>query len=268
MRKMIVPALSLSLAGLMAAPQALAQPAQTQMAAGTLVPAEKERVWSGSLAAGYAKASGNSESSALNMKGEGRYDAGRWHHSLGGTAIASSSSPNRDEPEATTAEAYWAGWKTQYDITDRYYGFGSVDWYKDRFSAYDQQLYEAAGLGWRILTGPRYLLDAELGAGAKQAELTSGESQDEFIQILRGVFTWNISETAVFVQKLAVLRGDDNTYTESNSELKAGIVGNLSLVLGYTIKHNSDVELDTSLTPPRPFEKTDRFTTISLEYKF
>jgi len=57
-------------------------------------------------------------------------------------------------------------------------------------------------------------------------------------------------------------------HTESISELKAGIIGSLSMVLGYTYKHNSDVAIDTSVTPNRPFDKTDTYTTISLEYTF
>jgi len=40
------------------------------------------------------------------------------------------------------------------------------------------------------------------------------------------------------------------------------------MVLGYTYRHNSDVEIDTSLTPARPFDKADTFTTVSLEYGF
>ncbi|MDH5275270.1 MAG: DUF481 domain-containing protein, partial [Gammaproteobacteria bacterium] len=197
-------------------------------------------------------------------------DKARWHHILGATGLGTSSAADREiETESvTTAEAYWAGFKTQYDITAAYYGFGSVDWYKDRFSAYDQQLYEAAGLGWRILRGEIHSLDIEVGAGAKQADLKSGADQDEAIGLLRGIYTWQISKNAAFVQKLAVLSGSDNTYTEASSEIKAGIIGNLSMVLGYTYKHNSDVELDTSLDIPRPFDKTDTYTTISLEYAF
>ena len=111
-------------------------------------------------------------------------------------------------------------------------------------------------------------LDVEVGAGAKQADLASGGSQNEAIGLLRGIYTWKISKNAAFVEKLAVLSGSSNTYTESVSELKAGIIGNLSMALGYTYKHNSDVALDTSLAIPRPFEKTDTYTTISLEYGF
>ncbi len=225
----------------------------TTMAAEAIPAAEKvdgKGPWSAKVAGGYAKTSGNSESSAANFKGEGRYDKDRWHHILGATVVATSSAEDRDSPDETTAESYWAGIKSQYDFAPAWYGFGSVDWYKDRFSAYDHQLYEAAGLGWRILRSEAHRLDLELGAGAKQAKLVSGEDQNEAIALLRGLYTWQISENAAFVQKVAVLSGSDNTYSESVSELKAGIIGDLSLVLGYTWKHNSDVELDTSLAVP------------------
>ena len=243
----------------------------TKMAAEKMAAGDKKPdagPWSGTVAAGYAKTSGNSESSAANFKGQVRYDEAPWHQILGATAIGTSSAANRDSESVTTAEAYWAGFQSQYDLSEPLYVFGSVDWYKDRFSAYDDQLYETAGLGWRILRGQVHFLDLEVGGGAKQAQLTDGGSQNEGIGVLRGVYTWKISKTATFVQKVAVLSGSSNTYTETNSELKAGIVGNLSMVLGYTYKHNSDVQTDTSLVPPRPFEKTDTYTTISLEYGF
>lgn len=245
--------------------QAVAQEATTLARTG--VPDGKENIWSGSAALGYADVSGNSESSAVNFKGEARYDKDRWHHILGATVIAAKQKPV-DEDKRTTTEAYWAGFKSQYDFAERYYLFGALDWYKDRFSAYDHQLYETAGLGWRALTGPAHVLDIELGAGFRQAELQNGEDQDEAIGVLRGIYAWNISDNASFSQSVGVLSGSDNTYIESISQLKAGIIGNLALVLGYTIKRNSDVEADTSFDPPRVPDKTDRYTTISLEYKF
>ena len=243
----------------------------TKMVSEVIAPADKaadKGPWSAKLGGGYAKTSGNSDSSAANFSGEGRYDKARWHHILGATAVGTSSAADRDSESETTAEAYWAGWQSQYDITEAFYGFGSVDWYKDRFSAYDHQLYEAAGVGWRILRSEAHRLDIELGAGAKQARQVSGDNQNEAIALLRGLYTWQISDNAAFVQKLAVLSGSDNTYTESISQLKAGVIGNLSMVLGYTWKHNSDVEIDTSLVTPRPFDKSDTYTTVSLEYVF
>lgn len=233
----------------------------------TAVPDEKEDIWSGAVSLGYADASGNSESSALNARAEARYDKERWHHIFGGTVVSAKQKPIGEE-KRTTTEAYWLGLKTQYDLTARYYVFGALDWYKDRFSAYDHQAYETAGLGVRLLTGPVHTLDLEAGAGFRQAELQNGEDQDEGVGVLRGIYLWQISENASFAQSAGVLYGSDNTYFESLSEVKAGIVGNLNMVLGYTIKRNSDVEPDTTVTPPRVPDKTDRYLTVSLEYRF
>jgi putative salt-induced outer membrane protein len=69
-----------------------------------------------------------------------------------------------------------------------------------------------------------------------------------------------ISDNSTFSQILNVTSGSSNTYTESVTELSARIVGSLSMVLGYTVKHNSDVSPDK--------DKTDTFASISLEYLF
>lgn len=257
---------------LAALPLAATAQVDNKMATEAMAPAKEKDAnagpWSGSIAAGYASTSGNTDSSAANAKAEVRYDKARWHHMLGGTAIGTASASNRDEPSNTTAEAYWAGGKSLYDLTDRYYAFGGIDWYKDRFSAYDWQLFEAVGLGWRVLRGPEVLLALEGGAGATQSRFQTGESQDSAIWLVRGLFSWNISEHATFSERASVRSGSNNTYVDSTTELKASIVGSLALVLAYTVRYNSETTLDTSLTPPRNYDKTDTFTTISLEYAF
>ncbi|MBN8279101.1 MAG: DUF481 domain-containing protein [Gammaproteobacteria bacterium] len=239
------------------------------VAKGAIAPSDKkpeDGPWSGAVAAGYAKTSGNSESTAANAKVDGRYDKDRWHHILGATAVAAASAPSRGESTETTGEAYWAGVQSQYDITDQIYGFGSVDWYKDRFSAYDSQIFETAGLGWRVLRGEVHFLDLEAGYGLKQSDPKIGDRENEGVAVVRGVYTWQISDSAAFVQKVTVLDSSSNTYLQTDSELKAAIIGNLSLVLGYTLKRNSDVA--DAAPPAPPFEKKDTFTTVSLQYAF
>ena len=80
--------------------------------------------------------------------------------------------------------------------------------------------------------------------------------------IVRGGLDYvlHISESSQFNQKFLIEQGDDNRYSESNSALKAKLVGNLALVLSYVIKNNSAV--------PVGIAKTDRFTAISIEYGF
>jgi putative salt-induced outer membrane protein len=160
----------------------------------------------------------------------------------------------------TTAESYSAGYKAQRDFSETSYLFFTGDWRQDRFSGYDQQISEAIGYGRHIIDNPRHMLALEGGAGAKQSDLVTGEELDE--AIVRGAldYLWTITETSQFRQKLLIEQGDENRYTESSTALKATVVGNIAVVLSYVIKSNSDV--------PVSIEKTDRFTSIALEYAF
>ncbi len=210
--------------------------------------------WSGSIAAGYVAVRGNSDSTTGNFKGEVLYNQDRWHHSALATAIGSSQDGN------TSSEAYKAQLKTKYDLRETVYAFGLAEWNKDRFSAYDRQIFEAAGLGWRALRTETQELDLEAGVGATQSRLKDGTDNNELVARLGAEYRWHISENALFSEKVSSTIGSDNTYIESLAELKAGVIGNLALVLGYLVKHNTDVLPGT--------DKTDTQTSVSLEYKF
>lgn len=221
--------------------------------------------WSGSVAAGYVAVSGNSDSSNANFSGTVNYDQERWHHSALATAVGA----NQDNE--SSAEAYKAMLKTKYDLTEVIYAFGSAEYNKDRFSSYEHQIFEVAGLGWRVFRTATQELNLEAGLGATQSrldqpdlpapQLTSDERDvSELVGRLGGDYHWHISENAVFSETLASNIGSDNTYIESLTQLKAGIIGDLALVLGYLVKHNTDVVEGT--------DKTDTQTSVSLEYKF
>ncbi len=226
--------------------------------------------WSGSLAAGYVATSGNSDNSTANLQGEVKLDQGRWHHSALATGLGSSADND------STAEAYKAQLKSKYDLNDTIYLFGLAEYNKDRFSAYDHQIFEAAGLGWRVYRSTTQELNLEAGVGATQSKLaqldvcgvdpdppclTSSERDaGGFIGRLGADYHWHLSETALFSQKLSSTIGSDNTYLESLTELQANVVGNLALVLGYLVKYNTDV--------PAEVDDTDTQTSISLKYTF
>jgi len=209
----------------------------------------------GNASLGYLSTSGNTESTNANGSFKVTWDLdGPWKHDW--TALAISARTNG----VTTAESYSAGYKAMRDFSETSYLFFSTDWRQDRFSGYDRQASQAVGYGRRLLDSERHMLALEGGAGAKQSDLVTGEELDE--AIVRGAldYLFTISETSEFNQKLLIEQGDDNRYTESTSALKTRIVGNMALVFSYVIKSNSDV--------PVGIEKTDRFTSLSLEYAF
>jgi putative salt-induced outer membrane protein len=215
---------------------------------------EQEGPWAGKATLGYLATSGNTDNSNLNTAFEISYTRNDWKHGFKVHAI------NATEDQATTAESYDAGWKSEREFSESNYLFGQLDWRKDRFSGYDQQFSQTVGYGRRLLETDKQKLNVEIGAGARQSQLADGTDQNE--TILRGGldYTLKLSDNAEFFQGLVVESGSENTYLESVTKLSASLVGNLALVASYTIKNNSDVPAGT--------EKTDTFTALSLEYKF
>lgn len=226
----------------------------TLLACAPLMAQQEEETgpWDGKATLGYLATSGNTENSNLNSGIEVGYTAGKWQHRMIAKAV------NATEDEATTAEAYEWGWKTEYNFTEHNYVFGRLNWRKDRFSGYDQQFSQTAGYGRRLIDGERHQLNAELGLGARQSELIDGTTEDEVI-VRGGVdYRWQISDNSEFRQDFVVESGGENTYLESVSAVSARVIGGVALVASYTIKNNSDVPVGT--------EKTDTFTALSLEY--
>ena len=105
-----------------------------------------------------------------------------------------------------------------------------------------------------------HVLNAEIGAGARQSERADGVDENDFILDGGLHYQWTFSETANFTRDFAVEYGELNTYLESVSAVTARLIGQLALVASYTIKKNSDVPVGT--------EKTDTFSALALEYKF
>jgi len=223
---------------------------------------ESESPWSGKIAIGYLAVSGNAENTTFTGKAELNWDGERWHHGLSGKVLGNS------VDKETTAEAYQATYEAKFDLVERTYVFGLLDYNKNRFSSYDQQIFEVAGIGQRLIKTDRHELNAEIGAGASQSRLVEEPVPGTIIKTdnneatfrVSGDYTWAISDNSTFSQKLSATSGSSNTYTESITELSAGIIGSLSTVLGYTVRHNSDVADGK--------DKSDTFASISLEYLF
>ncbi len=216
--------------------------------------AQDEGPWSGSASFGFLSTSGNTENSSLNTGLELGYSVGDWAHTFETLAIYA------DEDGATTAEAYEAAFKTEWDINDASFLFGRLRWRKDRFSSYDTQFSQTVGYGYRIIQTDIHQLSAEVGAGARQSDLVDGTREDEFITRAGLDYEWKLSETATFEQLVGVEAGDTNTYIETVTSLSAKVFGDLALVASYTIKHNTDVLPGT--------EETDTYTALTLEYTF
>ena len=208
----------------------------------------------GNIKLGYLATTGNTETSSLNTGFNAAYKVNRWTHEARGSAI------NASENNVTTAEAYELGWKTGWDLTEKDYLYGQLDWRKDRFGGFATQFSQTVGYGRHFFDTGVHSLTGNVGAGARQSEDQLGTTIDETIVTGDLNYGWKFSETAEFTQTLRVEAGDENTFTEAVSSIAATLIGNLRLVASYTYRNNSDVPLGS--------EKTDTRTAISLEYGF
>ncbi len=211
--------------------------------------------WKGEGDLGYNKATGNTQTEALLSKLKLTYDIDRWSHTGQLEAVNSSDSGDR------TAESYTGKLATNYAISEKYYAFGKGRYEENRFSGYEYQASVAPGLGVHFIDTESTVFNLEAGVGFRRSkEQDTGATSDEAIFQLATKFYRQLTETTRFESDLGVESGADNTYSEAIFALKVKINSHLALKLGYMIKNNSDVPVDT--------DKTDTLTSVGLNYSF
>ena len=210
--------------------------------------------WSGEASLGFLNTTGNTTTRSLNSKAAIGYVAGTWTHAARFAALAA------QQDKVTTDERYSAGYRATYERSEADYLFGSVDYDNDRFSGVIQRTTEGVGYGRHLLRGPTHILDAELGVGATQQQLSTGERSNAVVGLFNAKYQWIISETSTFTQTLKVEESKDNTFINPISELKLVIAGNLFTTLGF--------ETRTNTTVPAGTRKTDTLTSVNLGYSF
>ena len=204
---------------------------------------------------GLAESRGNSETLSITGDTTLQYvTGGPWVHDGRFLFVT------REESGVSTEERYEARGTANYYWTEDDYSYGRLDWRKDNFGGVREEWVPSIGYGRVILRNERHDLRGELGAGYRFADLSDGTSE-EGAMISGGMrYTWQISETAEFLQNALVQWSNDNTYIESETGLRTSIVGNLSARISYIIRHNTDV--------PEGRRNSDFFTNIGLEYQF
>lgn len=222
--------------------------------------------WSGKVGVGAIATSGNSETSTINVNFALNYDRDIWHNQFKAKAIQARSEVKDDvsgqSQTKTTTEQYAVNMRSALDFSKYNYVFGQLDFEKDLFGGIRERTSQTIGLGRRLITTEAHKLDMELGVGARQIRNQGADARRQSQAVAKAglKYDWKISDTSRFSQTLGIESGSDNTYLESVSELKLSVIGGIFTNIGYTVKHNTDVPVET--------ERTDTITSISLSYEF
>jgi len=211
--------------------------------------------WSGDGDLGYNSVSGNSDSESLALGLNGGYKTGKWAHA--GEIDAYNASQNNQ----TSAKSYNLKLQSDYDLSETSFAFGNLRYLDDRFSGYETQATLTLGTGRTFIEDGNNLFSGQIGLGYRTSELRdNGGTENEPVATAGITYNRDLTETTIFESKWSAEAGSDNTYLEGGIALIVSMTDALGIKLSYTAKHNTDVPADT--------KNTDRYTTVSLNYKF
>lgn len=225
-------------------------------------PLSAETRWDTEAELGFLLTSGNTEQTKINARLASEYETEQWRHTGEARSLFAKAESETD------SEKYLARAQSDYKFSDSQFLFISGNYEDDRFSGYDFQASMAVGYGQRVWeTAEGAFLELSGGPGYRFNKLKEpdedGDDEEKGALVrLAADFSYPLSETATFRQKLSSEYGidDENTISESETSLQATLTGSLSLKAAVRVKHLSE--------PPEGDESTDTETTLSLLYGF
>ncbi len=210
--------------------------------------------WQGEAEFGYVRTAGNTEIENIVLKAKLENERPRWTHGLRFSGIR-----NEDSGRTTAKNSVVEG-ETHYRWSERQFGFATARYDQDDFAGYDYRLVATAGIGRKLIHAQDLQLEMEIGAGARRTAYIDTEDVSEGVGRLAGKLTWQISETSALSEEIYSELGEDNTVTDSLTELKVKVIGRLAVKMSLRVTHNTDVPPDT--------DKTDVKSAVTLVYDF
>ena len=207
-----------------------------------LASAQQEEGLETELELGAIFTSGNTKDENIKFKGTMDWYLTTWEYGLSLDAFRSS---KNDE---LAAQRVYAVATATYNITDSSFVVSRLAHEEDRFSGYDSQS------DFTVSYGQTLLQDREnmewlytIGAGVR----TSRSEEDDFNEgVIRAAteFNWDISENALFIQKLSMEAGEESRISRAESSIQTNIIGDLSMKFTIAVKHQSEVPEDRKRT--------------------
>lgn len=217
---------------------------------------ENELGWSGAGEVGYVDTSGNTDSSALNVKLQIVKTTENWRYRFAGTALTTSEDGSKDN-ERYTAEA-----QADRKLGEKGYVFGVYRYDADKFGSYDPSQTFTIGYGRELMKSEKHVLKGEIGGGyRKLEERVSGETESDAILRILLDDAWQVFKTTAWTNRLLIETGSNNTFTQWNTGLTVAMTDAFAVKVGFELRNNSSV-------PPGDTEKTDTVTSVNLVYNF
>lgn len=217
----------------------------------------KANRWSGSIELGFVDSNGNTEETTTKSRAEIYRETAQWKYTL----LFNSSASQTDGEN--TAEKYFLANRLSYKYSEQDYIYGYHSYEDDRFGGFDYITTLSMGYGRTILDNDTMEWNTEIGPGyrySKIADKIHGEDSEEAILRIFTKYIWAFSENSTFSQDFDVETGSDNTISSSRTALEVKVIGEVAIVLSYTIKYKEQVPVGT--------RHADTETAVTVSYSF
>jgi len=223
--------------------------------------------WASRAQVGYAKTSGNTDTSTANALFHIAHVVGDWKLLFGLEGLYGSTKGE------TTAQAWDAHLQANYNITPRLYWYGGLRYDDNKFSGFVYQETVSTGVGYQFIKTDSTKLSGQVGVGARRLkpEVLTEDSVGGIVSTMELPSTTDaVLDAAVnlehsfnsatkLITGVAVESGKDNTMTTANIALQVKMTNVLALSAGYQYVRNSK--------PPTGAGPTNTLATLNLVYE-
>lgn len=228
-------------------------------------PVPEDGRWRGSFGAGASFASGNTSSRTLSLNADATRATPDDKLSLVGSGLYAKS-----DGETTGAQLRLGG-RYDHDLSERWFGFGSLDLERDQVAELDLRSIVGGGVGYHLIQQQDHLWDLFGGLGYTDERYAEPTFVDDRLRerygyaslLLGEESTHRFNETVSGKQKLVVypnLRNRGEYRATLDATLSVAMTQQLALNVGLSVRHNSD--------PGIGLKSTDTLLTTGVSMKF
>ncbi len=152
-----------------------------------------------------------------------------------------------------TANRWFAEGRYERGFTERFFGFLTASYLKDKFSGYEYRFNVGPGVGYELVKTERHRLKGLLGVLWSHDEFEEGSDSYAMGKATLD-YAWQIRENLKFKQLLdyqASFRDADVFFVKSETALEVKINALLSLGVGYIVSYQNG-RRQTPTRPTRP----------------
>lgn len=218
---------------------------------------------SGEINIGGSMATGNTDTTRVDAEIKARFKAGRLEDNYRLLAEFA------DDNGTTSAQRILGSVESRYDMQERLFLFGYLEYDDDKFSGFKYELEGSFGAGYKVFDDADKRLLIQVGPGYRYSKFSTpvppalplvNSSQDEFLIRGSAELEYDISDTTALTNSLIVTWDSSRTKLENTTAVTSKLLGDLATRLSFNIRHNTD--------PPLLTKKTDTLTKVSLVYGF